>query len=204
MLRILAINSNKIVLSFSVLIAFWSPKQSEIEESSLESCKRCPDRASRQHIRIGYAIVRVWWSRVLRGLWQAVFFIRTTYPDRICYHPDISTPPTFHSNVSHPDRGLRRHSTRMSYIRKSAPPPFHPDVLHPTHSIRRRFNFSGRTYPDHLIASTRRVSQIFCTVPRCSPEAFWHVPPTFWDILGYFALDVLCLNPQTLLVTHQL
>ena len=37
MLRTLVINSNQIVLSFGVLIAFWSPKQSEIEESSLES-----------------------------------------------------------------------------------------------------------------------------------------------------------------------
>ena len=37
MLGTLAINSNQIVLSFGVLIAFLSPKQSEIEESSLES-----------------------------------------------------------------------------------------------------------------------------------------------------------------------
>ena len=37
MLRTLAINSNQIVLSFGVLIAFLSPKQSNIEESSLES-----------------------------------------------------------------------------------------------------------------------------------------------------------------------
>ena len=37
MLRTLAINANQIVLSFGVLIAFLSPKQSEIEESYLES-----------------------------------------------------------------------------------------------------------------------------------------------------------------------
>ena len=37
MLRTLTINSNQIVLSFGVLIAFLSPKQSEIEESYLES-----------------------------------------------------------------------------------------------------------------------------------------------------------------------
>ena len=40
MLRTLAINSNQIVLSFGVLIAFLSPKQSEIEESSLESISK--------------------------------------------------------------------------------------------------------------------------------------------------------------------
>ena len=37
MLRTLAINSNQFVLSFGVLIAFWSPKQYEIKESYLES-----------------------------------------------------------------------------------------------------------------------------------------------------------------------
>ncbi|RVX03782.1 Pol polyprotein [Vitis vinifera] len=94
---------------------------------------------------------------------------------------------------------LRRHSTRMSHIRNSAPPPFHPDVSHPefcsaaippgcltssTHLLRifrircltpdgrgERFNFPGQTYPDPLIALIRRVSQPFCIVPRCSPEA---------------------------------
>ena len=28
-----------------------------------------------------------------------------------------------------------------------------------------------------------KISQPFCTVPRCSPEASWYVRPTFWDIL---------------------
>ena len=37
MLRTLAIVSNQIVLSFGVLIAFLSPKQSKIEKSSIES-----------------------------------------------------------------------------------------------------------------------------------------------------------------------
>ena len=34
-----------------------------------------------------------------------------------------------------------------------------------------RFNFPGQTCSDPLIALTRRVSQPFCTVPRCSPKA---------------------------------
>ena len=37
MLRTLAINFNQIILSFGVLIAYGSPKQSEIEESYTES-----------------------------------------------------------------------------------------------------------------------------------------------------------------------
>ena len=57
-----------------------------------------------------------------------------------------------------------------------------------------RFNFSGYTYPDHLIASTRMGEQPFCTVLRCSPEASWYLPPIFWDILRYFIVDILCLN----------
>ena len=40
MLRTLAINSNQIVLSFGVLIAFLSPKQSKIEEGYLESMEK--------------------------------------------------------------------------------------------------------------------------------------------------------------------
>ena len=103
----------------------------------------------------------------------------TTYSDRICYHPDISTPPTFPPGCLSSGIMLCRHSTRMSHIRNSAPPPFHPDVSHLAHSIRRRFNFPGRAYPDALIASTWRVSQIFCTVPRCSPEASRYLRPTF-------------------------
>ncbi|KAL6334627.1 hypothetical protein AAG906_019483 [Vitis piasezkii] len=78
---------------------------------------------------------------------------------------------------------LRRHSTRMSHIRNSSPQTFHPDFSHPALDAgweRRldadgkrgptpderggRFNFLGWTYPDHLIAPTRRVSQPFCMV----------------------------------------
>ena len=43
--------------------------------------------------------------------------------------------------------------------------------------------FPCQTYPDPLIALTRRVSQPFCTVLRCSPEASRYLRPTFWDIL---------------------
>ena len=102
---------------------------------------------------------------------------------------------------------LRRHSTQMYYIRNSVPPSFHPDVSHPkfcsadippgcltsgTHLLRifcirrmmpdgrgGRFNFPGQTHPDPLIVLIRRVSQPFCTVLRCSPEASRYVRPKF-------------------------
>ena len=125
MLRTLAINSNQIVLSFGVLMAFLSPKQSKIEESSLESMQGVyPDRAS------GYTIGG---------------------------HP---------GNISGQDAIVSsgQHSTQVVHIRlvgsaaitpgcrhfTPGAPPFHP--AHDAGWERMRFNFSGRTYPDHLIA----------------------------------------------------
>nr|CAN68557.1 hypothetical protein VITISV_024037 [Vitis vinifera] len=130
--------------------------------------------------------------------------IRTTYPDRICYHPECdvhecriawrrmsswgiqmelsrmgpytlymqTVPLAQHSSV-HPGRNsVRRHFiSRIScadilHPNVSCAPTFlHPDISHPD-GRGRRFNFSGQTYPDPLIAFTRRVSQPFCTVPR--------------------------------------
>ena len=112
-------------------------------------------------------------------------------------HPAAAT---FHPDVSHPEIGCRRHSirlpplsTQMYHIRKSAAATFHLDVSHPEicchrHSTRmftygiltqdgsgERFNFPGHTFPDPLIALTRRVSQPFCTMPRGSPEASRYV-----------------------------
>ena len=165
---------------------------------------------------------------VPRGLWQAIFFIRTTYPDRICYcpgvmiasavcfslresgqgsapcvlleNPDGVAPPTFHPDVLHPEfcsadippgcltSGilLRRHSTRMSHIRHLLRIFYIRHLLRISH-IRRltpdgrggHFNFPGQTYPDPLIVLIRRVSQPFCIVPRCSPEASRYLRPIF-------------------------
>nr|CAN80703.1 hypothetical protein VITISV_011630 [Vitis vinifera] len=75
---------------------------------------------------------------------------------------------TFHPDVSHPEfcsadilpecltSGilLRRHSIQIFRIRRLT-----------SDGRGGRFNFPGQTYPDPLIALTRRVSQPFCTVP---------------------------------------
>ena len=53
MLRTLVIISNQIVLTFGVLIAFLSPKQSVIEESSLESIAKMSGQGVRTHHRNG-------------------------------------------------------------------------------------------------------------------------------------------------------
>ena len=52
MLRTLAINSNQIVLGFGVLIAFWSPKQSEIEESYVESLAKQFEAQKREELKL--------------------------------------------------------------------------------------------------------------------------------------------------------
>ena len=102
--------------------------------------------------------------------------------------------------------GCRRHyiwlpplSTRMYHIRNSGRVTFH--LLRMFHirqtfpdGRRGHFNFHDQTYPDPPIALTRRISQQFCIVPRCSPEASPYVQPTFryfsLDILRYFSLDI--------------
>ena len=60
------------------------------------------------------------------------------------------------------------------------------------------FNFSGYTYPDPLIALTWRVFLSVYSVAVFSWSFL--IFPT--DILRYFILDICCLNPQSLLVTH--
>ena len=143
---------------------------------------------------------------VLRELWQAVFFIWTTYPDRICYRPGVMIASTVCFSLRESGQGSAPRIL-LENPDGAAPLPFHPDVSHlefcsaaiptgcltsDTHllrifRIRRltpdgrgwRFNFPGQIYPDPLIALIRRVSQIFCTVPWCSPEASRYVRPTF-------------------------
>nr|CAN66746.1 hypothetical protein VITISV_013700 [Vitis vinifera] len=165
--------------------------QSEIEESSLESMAKdirteCPDTPSEgggtwavagcRNDRIRMELLRIAMRAPChsgRGvptpctrrrppcdLWH-----RTFYPD--VRHPEFCSvnilPRCLTSGIL-----LRRHSIRIFRIRRLMPD-----------GRRGRFNFPGQTYPDPLIALTRRVSQPFCTVPRCSPEASRYVRPTF-------------------------
>ena len=105
MLRTLAINSNQIVLSFGVLMAFVSPKQSKIEESSLESLSK---------------------SRI-QGVWDPVHL----YPGAASFIPGCRqlytrVPKALHLGCRHLYPATAA-STQMYYIRKSST----PDVLHP-------------------------------------------------------------------------
>ena len=102
-----------------------------------------------------------------------------------------SVRPTFHLlRISHIWNSVRldmsESSDRIFHIRRLTPD-----------GRAGRFNFPGQTYPDLLIALTRRASAAdisaypesihgrhfrlpgFCAVPRCSPEASRYVRPTF-------------------------
>ena len=91
-------------------------------------------------------------------------------------------------------------STRMSTSGILLSPPFHLDVHIQNSAVAaitpgcfasgiltpdgrgERFNFHDQTYPDPPKTLTRRISQQFCTVPRCSPEASQYVRQTSLDI----------------------
>ena len=149
---------------------------------------------------------------VPRVLWQAVFFIRTTYSDRICYRPGVMIA----SVVCFSSKEVR-------IGERAAIPPgcltsgtFHPDISHlaPDAKWERRAFQIPRSdiYPDPLITLTRRPTDIlryfatqchgvllklldmsnrhfeifFYTVPRCSPEASRYLPPTKLDFFSRY------------------
>ena len=89
------------MLSFGVLIAFWSPKQSEIEESSLESISKS----------------------IMQGVWDPAHSTRMgiiAHSTRVGIpsgrHHYIRLPSTFHPGCPHSEFCCRRHSTRMFRI----------------------------------------------------------------------------------------
>ena len=122
-----------------------------------------------------------------------------------------------HPDVSHPESSWR-HFPRYRHlhpaphpppddIRNSTAPPIPSDVLHPEFRSRmgkEAFQLPRSAMSQSSMALTpitpswrQNVAQL-----QCSPEASWYLRPTFWDLLGYFALDIWCLNSQSLLVTH--
>ena len=136
------------MLSFGVLIAFLSPKQSEIKESSLESISKS----------------------IIQGVWDPAHSTRTG----IIAH---STRVGITSGCRHYTKLPPLHPTAAITLGypplHPAAATFHPDVSHPKFYCRRhfpfgcltsrillpdgrgeRFNFPGQTYPDPLIALT--------------------------------------------------
>ena len=152
--------------------------------------------------------------------------IRTTYLDRICYRPgcddsecrvllpegvrigERATYPLRESGIL-----LHRHSTRMSHIRNFSLPTFHLDISHPAPSPdmshpaldagweRRAFQLPRS---DISGSSDSAYPESFAAILHSAVVFSWSFPIFATDILRYFALDIWCLNPQTLLVTHQL
>ena len=127
---------------------------------------------SEQHIRIGYAIVWVWCSRVSCGS-----------PDKGARHMSswgirmelirIALRASCHPgegslHLAHADRGRILHSsfhTGEEFCPDDIPPS--QDISHPDERGG-HFNFSGQTYPDLLIALTRRVFLLVYSVAMFS------------------------------------
>ena len=128
----------------------------------------CDDRECR--VRIGYAIVQVCDVRKHRvPAWGIRMELLRMGPYTM--HTLNSVRVTFHLlRISH-----IRNSVRLTFHLLRI---FHIWCLTP-YGRGGRFNFPGQTYSDPLIALTRRVSYPFCTVSRCSPEAYRYVRPTF-------------------------
>ena len=131
MLRTLTINSNQIVLSFGVLIAFLSPKQSEIEESSLESINKSGMQGVFRMKNHSCQVDARFQPRLSSGSVFPVKDVRTGRPD---------TPSqdggTWAMAGCRNDAARLMHFSQWSgqHIRNSAPSTFHPDVSHPEFS----------------------------------------------------------------------
>ena len=125
-----------------------------------------------------------------------MFSIRTTYLDRIGYQPvwfsRVLCANIFHSDISHPDgkggRSVRQHFTSG----------------YPIAGWERRMlqllwiYISGpfdNAYLQSFFSLSIQCSGVLLNLPDISDRYFL-------DILGYFALDICCLNSQNLLVIH--
>ena len=143
----------------------------------------------------------------IQGVWDPAHSTRVGIPPGGCQN----LPPgcaAIYTRLPSLSTRLRRHlhpatttlhpaataSTRMYYIRKSAttiPPGCIASGIMTPYRRGERFNFHDQTYLDPLIALTRRISQQFCTVLRCSPEASRYVRQTSLDIFfRYLSLDI--------------
>ena len=182
MLRTLAINSNQIVLSFGVLIAFWSPKQSKIEESSLESMQGVyPDRAS------GYTIGGH--PGNISG--QDAIASSGQHSTQVV-HIRIVGSAAITPGCRHFTPGCAVISFGCGHFPPECAPPFHLGILHPAYDAgweRMRFNFFGRTYPDHLIAV---YPDGRAAILHSAAVFSWNFLIFATNILGYF--EIFCFR----------
>ena len=139
---------------------------------------------SGQHIWIGYAIVRVWCSRVsCASPWGNLDSMAARV---LLGNPDGVAPDSNARSMSS-GRGVPTPCTREEFYPAVIPP--HPDISHPD-GRGGRFNFSGQTYPDPLIALTRRVFLSVYSAAVLSwsfliflTDILRYFRPIFWDIL---------------------
>ena len=167
------------------------------------------------HIRIGYAIVRVWWSWVsCASPWGS--------PDRGARHVSswgirMELLRIAMRAPCHPGEGSIHHAHADGH---PCDVPSSPDIPHPEFCPA---NFLVPPSPDisHPVPDAgwkRRVFQLprsdisgssdsaypksFAAILHSATMFSWSFPICATDILRYFSLDIWCLNPQSLLVTH--
>ena len=172
--------------SCSLLVHFWSTYR------SLFSTLYIPFQSL--GIQDSNALNGVWIGAEMRKIWPSqdnyiqLISIRVGIPSG-CRHS--------HPDVSHPESGYCH----------LHPAPHPPPGWHPEFRIqmgKEAFQLPRSAMSQSSMALTpitpswrQNVAQL-----QCSPEASWYLRPTFWDLLGYFGLDIWCLNSQSLLVTH--
>ena len=179
MLGTLAIVSNQIVLSFGVLIAFWSPKQIwdrgeffGIHTRSIpgQGVRIYHRKASGQHIRIGcYRFIQTTFHSG-RNCTQ----MRTAILAPGCRA--LSTPRCSHSEF------WRRMGEEAFQLLRT--------------------DISGSSDSRLPGWGSSHSAQCCCVLLKLPAISDRHLKIFATDILGYFALDIWCLNPQTLLVIH--
>ena len=167
------------MLSFGVLIAFLSPKQSEIEESSLESISKSkiqgvwdPAHSTRVGITSG---CRHYIQLSPLHLGRNYIRLPPLHPAAATLHPDVIFC-------------CRPHSTRM----------FTSGILTAGRERRAfelpRSHISGSAYsayPESFVAILHSAAMFSWSFPICATSILRYFG-IFWDIC---ALDICCLNP---------
>ena len=162
MLRTLAINSNQIVLSFGVLIAFWSPKQSKIEESSLESISK---------------------SRI-QGIWDPAHYTRMP-PHYIRLPPHYIRLQPHYTRMPPHYIWLQPHYTRLlpHYTRTDIPHlEFCPGDVPPSPSVSHPADISGSADSAH--------PEDFAAILHSAAVFSWSFLICATDIFRYLSLDI--------------
>ena len=80
--------------------------------------------------------------------------------------------------------------------------PLSPDISHPAPDAGWERRVFQLPWSDISESSDSAYLESFATILHSAAVFSWSFPIFATDIMRYFALDIWCLNPQTILVTH--